>query len=78
MFIKGNKESEKDRLPKVPCPPSLLSMDFDVTGDIRSDGEVQIDGNVNGNIVAHQLIIGETAQIPKLISKLNQEMHLLQ
>ena len=63
MFIKGNKESEKNRLPKVPCPPSLLSMDFDITGDIRSDGEVQIDGNVNGNIVAHQLIIGETAQI---------------
>ena len=63
MFTKGNKENEKNRLPKVPCPPSLLSMDVDFTGDIHSDGEVQIDGIVNGNIVANLLIIGETAQI---------------
>ena len=63
MFTKGNKENAKNRLPKVPCPPSLLSMDVDFTGDIHSDGEVQIDGVVNGNIVANVLIIGETAQI---------------
>ena len=63
MFTKGNKEEELNRLPKVPCPPSLLSMDIEFTGDIRSDGEVQIDGIVHGNVVAHQLIIGETAQI---------------
>ena len=63
MFIKGNKENEKDRIPKVPCPPSLLSSDLNIKGDILSGGEVQIDGIVNGNIVAKELIVGEQAQI---------------
>ena len=63
MFTKGSKESEKNKSPRVPCPPSLLSMDFDVTGDIHSDGEVQIDGTINGNINANILIIGESAQV---------------
>ena len=63
MFTKGNKEEEINRVPKVPSPPSLLSMDLEIKGDIRSAGEVQIDGIVNGNVIAHQLIVGETAQI---------------
>ena len=63
MFTKGSKENEKNKSPRVPCPPSLLSMDFDVTGDIHSDGEVQIDGTINGNINANILIIGESAQV---------------
>jgi len=63
MFTKGNKENEKNKSPRVPCPPSLLSMDFEVTGDVHSDGEVQIDGTIHGNITANKLIIGETANV---------------
>ncbi len=75
MFTKGNKENVRNRLPKVPCPPSLLSMDIDFTGNIHSDGELQIDGVVNGNIVANVLIIGETAQIIGEITAESARIH---
>ncbi len=63
MFTKGSKEEVRRREPKVPSPPTLLSQDIEVTGDIHSDGEVQIDGTINGNVVANVLVIGETAQV---------------
>ena len=75
MFTKGSKENEKSRMPKVPCPPSLLSMDCSITGDIHSDGEVQIDGIIYGNIVANVLIIGETAQITGEITAESVRIH---
>jgi cytoskeletal protein CcmA (bactofilin family) len=76
MFTKGNKEDENNRgMPNVPCPPSLLSMDFEIIGEIRSAGEVQIDGIVNGNIIAQQLIVGETAQITGNITAETVNIH---
>jgi len=63
MFIKGNKENEIETVSKVPGPPSLISSDLEFTGDIKSLGEVQIDGIINGDIVATALVIGETAKI---------------
>lgn len=39
--------------------PSLLSSDLIITGDIKTDGEVQIDGRVDGNISAGKVTIGE-------------------
>ncbi|MGE4562334.1 MAG: polymer-forming cytoskeletal protein [Rhodospirillales bacterium] len=46
-----------------PAPPSILSVDLRVVGDLNGDGEVQIDGAVDGNIRAKSLLIGETAHI---------------
>lgn len=43
--------------------PSVLSADLTVTGNIKTAGDVQIEGNVEGDIRAHQLIVGETATI---------------
>ncbi|MDP5305526.1 bactofilin family protein [Paracoccus spongiarum] len=43
--------------------PSVLSSDLTVTGNIRTDGDIQIEGNVEGDIRAHQLVIGESATI---------------
>ena len=43
--------------------PSLLSAGMQVTGDIASDGEVQIDGNLSGDIRCAKLTIGETGRI---------------
>ena len=50
-------------------------MDIDFTGNIHSDGELQIDGIVNGNIVANVLIIGETAQIIGEITAESARIH---
>ena len=43
--------------------PSVLSADLIVTGNIKTAGDVQIEGTVEGDIRAHQLIVGETATI---------------
>lgn len=43
--------------------PSVLSSDLTVTGNIRTQGDIQIEGNVEGDIRAHQLIVGESATI---------------
>ena len=43
--------------------PSVLSSDLTVKGNITTQGDVQIEGSVEGDIRAHQLVIGETATI---------------
>lgn len=63
MFTKGSKEDEKNLVPKVPSPPSLLSPDLTITGNLHSQGEIQIDGTVEGDIHSDVLIVGETANV---------------
>ena len=43
--------------------PSVLSSDLIVTGNIRTDGDIQIEGKVEGDVRARQLTVGETATI---------------
>ncbi|AUH33991.1 bactofilin family protein [Paracoccus tegillarcae] len=43
--------------------PSVLSSDLTVTGNIRTQGDIQIEGNIEGDIRAHQLTVGESATI---------------
>lgn len=43
--------------------PSILSGDLVLTGSIASEGEVQLDGTVEGDIRAGSLIIGEEAMV---------------
>jgi len=55
-------------LPEAPgstkdAPPSLISADLQIVGNLRSQGEVQIDGTVDGDVAANALTIGERATI---------------
>ena len=66
MFSKSSKGTADPIEHKVmvkPAPPSILSVDLRVVGDLNGDGELQIDGAVDGNIRAKSLLIGETAHI---------------
>lgn len=49
--------------PKPKPSPSVLSSDLTITGNVRTTGDVQIEGAVEGDIRAHMLIVGETATI---------------
>ncbi|SDW92689.1 bactofilin family protein [Litoreibacter albidus] len=49
--------------PRPKAPPSLLSTDLTVTGNMKSTGDIQVEGNVEGDIHAHLLTVGETAVI---------------
>ncbi|MEE9317712.1 MAG: polymer-forming cytoskeletal protein, partial [Rhodospirillales bacterium] len=44
-------------------PPSIISADLKIVGDLNSNGEVQIDGAVDGDIRTKSLLVGETADI---------------
>ena len=66
MFSKNSKEASTQTAAKVeekPSPPTLISRDLRIDGNLNSSGEVQIDGTVEGDIRTKTLLIGETATI---------------
>ena len=53
-------------MPAAPKPkpaPSVLSSDLTITGNVRSSGDIQVEGIVEGDVRAHTLIVGETATV---------------
>ncbi|NSX55862.1 bactofilin family protein [Parasulfitobacter algicola] len=53
----------KPSAPKPKAPASLVSADLHVKGNIKTPGDIQIEGRVDGDIRAHLLTIGESAMI---------------
>ncbi len=49
--------------PKAKPPASVLSSDLHVTGNLKTTGDIQVEGTVEGDIRAHLLTIGEGATI---------------
>jgi cytoskeletal protein CcmA (bactofilin family) len=43
--------------------PSILSTDLVITGNVKSTGDIQVEGTVEGDIRAAHLTVGETATI---------------
>lgn len=60
---KANKTSRKSANGKAAGPPSLISSGLTVTGNLDSDGEIQVDGTVIGDVKAERLTLGEGARI---------------
>ena len=53
----------KASAPKPKPPASTLSSDLHITGNIKTTGDIQVEGSVDGDIRAHLLTIGETATV---------------
>lgn len=49
--------------PKAKPPASVLSSDLTITGNIKTTGDIQVEGTVEGDIRAHLLTVGESATI---------------
>ncbi len=49
--------------PKPKAPPSLISADLTVKGNIITSGDVQVEGTIDGDVRAHLLTVGESAVI---------------
>ena len=49
--------------PKSKPAASVLSSDLTITGNLRTTGDIQVEGTVEGDIRAHLLTVGETATI---------------
>ena len=53
----------KTSAPKAKPPASVISADLHITGNVKTTGDIQVEGTVEGDIRAHLLTIGETATI---------------
>jgi cytoskeletal protein CcmA (bactofilin family) len=53
----------KPAAPKAKPPASILSSDLQITGNLKTLGDIQVEGRVDGNISAHLLTIGEGATV---------------
>lgn len=65
MFSKSKPKPTNGAAQKQtkPAVPSIISADLTITGNLVSEGEVQIDGHVIGDIKTDALLIGEDARV---------------
>lgn len=62
MFSKSKKNAASTTATPHTVP-SIISADLKIVGDLESAGEVQVDGEVSGDIRAKVLLVGESAKI---------------
>jgi len=62
VFIKKDTKSSTQTVLRK-GPPSIIAADLHIVGNIVGDGELHVDGRVNGNIRCESLTIGETGQV---------------
>ncbi len=49
--------------PKAKPPASVLSSDLTITGNLKTTGDIQVEGTIEGDIRAHLLTVGEGATV---------------
>ena len=60
---KSSNEYAAPAAPKPKAPPSVLSTDLHVKGNLKTSGDIQVEGSIDGDIRAHLLTIGEGATV---------------
>ncbi len=66
MFSKSKKEPGNKpavQVSRKPAAPSIIGADLSIVGDLSSEGEVQVDGFIDGDIRTKVLLIGESATV---------------
>lgn len=59
MFSASTSQST----PRTGAAPSLVSSDVTITGLLQSEGDMQVDGRVDGNVRCVRLVVGESGVI---------------
>ncbi|MFB9150644.1 bactofilin family protein [Roseovarius ramblicola] len=54
---------QRGTAPKAKPPASVLSADLHVVGNLRTTGDIQVEGTIEGDIRAHLLTVGEGATV---------------
>ncbi|MCZ4259868.1 MAG: bactofilin family protein [Limimaricola soesokkakensis] len=49
--------------PKAKPPASVLSADLHIKGNVKTTGDIQVEGQIEGDIRAHLLTVGEGATV---------------
>jgi cytoskeletal protein CcmA (bactofilin family) len=61
--VPGLAADYRPQAPKAKPPASILSSDLQIKGNIRTTGDIQVEGQVEGDIRAHLLTVGEGATV---------------
>jgi cytoskeletal protein CcmA (bactofilin family) len=81
MFSKGKKKlgasvsDAREDAPTAKAVPSIISADLSLEGNIVSNGEVQIDGAVKGDIQCKALIVGVKGSVAGEVTAQSVRMH---
>ncbi|GEB69519.1 MULTISPECIES: bactofilin family protein [Pseudoalteromonas] len=67
MFGKKKQNTNNTSLKRVNHTPSIISEDVRLTGTLTSQGEVQLDGRIDGDIKAEHLVIGSTGIVEGIV-----------
>lgn len=54
--------------PRSNAVPSIISADLVIEGNLKSSGEIQIDGRVIGDIESRSVTVGQTAEVQGQVS----------
>ena len=60
---KPNSLIDNSSAPKPKAAPSVLSSDLTIKGNLKTTGDIQIEGILEGDIKAHLLTVGESATV---------------
>jgi len=80
----GGRPASNDRpRASIGGVPSIISADLTITGNLHSDGDIQIDGQVTGDVLSRSLTIGQGAKVKgtvradevKIAGNLEGEVH---
>ncbi len=64
MFSKGDKTVSQTKAPvKSDGAPSIISANLHIVGDMNTDGEIQVDGTVDGDVKGNAVTIGTNATV---------------
>ena len=55
--------SSEDRRGAAGSVPYIISPDLEIVGNLKSNGEIQIDGTVKGDIDVRLLTVGEQGKV---------------
>jgi cytoskeletal protein CcmA (bactofilin family) len=67
MFSKG-KTTDIGRKRNKAVAPTIISSDMRITGNVTSEGEVQVDGVVDGDVRGARVSVGVTGHIAGAVS----------
>jgi len=67
LFGKKKQNTNNSNLKRVNHTPSIISEDVRLTGTLTSQGEVQLDGRIDGDIKAEHLVIGSTGIVEGIV-----------
>jgi cytoskeletal protein CcmA (bactofilin family) len=78
MFSKSNRHkigASASKTTTAKAAPSIISANLHIVGNLKTDGEMHVEGNIEGGVTTYALSVGEKASISGEIVADNVEIY---